>query len=289
MEILLWPLWVYAYPERGSEFSGGCAPYTGRIALGFIFSIVALLAPHVKATTRQLAGMTLCAMFLWSVSTGNLRYGIFLEVLSGLVIISTLASLFDRYRKLQSIHPYRLAALALSFSTLIGMQVFGSYNQAATLDQDFFGDKVQPTLFQNPGGYLRESAYLLRDRSALKFLPAEQQAMCGQVEVWINAYPTTSGLMVSLKPNVPMISVTPFLPGVDVFYPLETQAGLQSYRAALDQARGKRLYTLTHTNRLTETLRNLERAGLKVIHITDLQMPYFSTSTGLSVSLIEVQ
>ncbi|HEX8144159.1 MAG TPA: hypothetical protein VF553_16275 [Pyrinomonadaceae bacterium] len=289
IETVLWPLWVYLYPERGSEFSGAGAPYTGRIALGFIFAFVGLLAPQVKESTRQLAAMTLCAMFLWSASTGNLRYGLFLEVLSGVLIISVLVSLLEYYRKLGTVNPYRVTALALCFAVVIGMQVLSSYRQAATLDQCFFGDKVQSTVFQEPRSYLREAAYFLDDRNALSFLPAEQQTILSGVDVWINAYPTTSGLMASLKPTTPMISVTPFLPTIDVFDPLRTRAGLEAYRSAMNQVRGKRLYTLTHKIRLNETLKTLERAGLTPVRVTDMQMPFYSVTTGMKVALIEVE
>lgn len=289
LETILWPLWVYVYPERGSEFSGGGAPYTGRITLGFVISLVGLMSPWVKGSVKQLSAVMLGAAILWSFSTGNLRYGIFLEVLGGVVIISTLASLFKHYSTMMSVNRHKITALAASFVLLIGMQVFNSYRQAATLDQQFYGDKVQPTVFQEPQRYLRDSASFFTDRDAFSFLPAEQQRLFGKVDVWINSYSTTSGLMTSIKPDIPMISVTPFLPEIDLFYPLRTEAGRSKYMKTLSQANGKGLYSITLQNHLKESLNNLQKAGLAATNITNLAMPFYSHENQINVVLIEVK
>jgi hypothetical protein len=290
LQIFLWPFWVYIYPERGSEFLGGDNPYTGRIALGFIIAVASLLTPRFSPSVRRLGLVTAASILLWSASSGNLRYAIFAEVLGGIVILSVLASLLRTSG--DSVGPpkrRKLAVLASSFSVLIAIQVLGSYKQALTLNRLSYQDKVQTTIFQDVRGYAHESAYLFRDRNMERFLSSDEQRTVDSIDVWVNSYPTTVGIMASLKPEIPIIAVTLFQADLDSFDPLKTAAASERYETARRAAAGKHLYSIAHEAYLDAALAYLKRAGLRPARIQMWQLPYYSSYTHMKVALIELE
>ena len=290
LETLLWPFWVYIYPERGSEFLGGDNPYTGRIALGFIFAIASLLTSRVSPSVRLLGLLTAASILLWSASSGNLRYTISGEVLSGIVILSVLASLLRTSRDSGGPPQSRkLAVLAASFSLLIAIQVFSSYKEALTLNRLAYGDKVQPTIFQDAKGYAHESAYLFRDRNMERFLSSDEQRTVDSIDVWVNSYPTTVGIMASVKPEIPIIAVTLYQQTPGSYDPLTTVAARERYETAIKAAAGKHVYSLAYEAHLNEALGYLKRAGLRPARIQMWQVPYYSPYTRMKMALIELE
>jgi hypothetical protein len=290
LQTLLWPLWVYVFPEHGSEFMGGTLPYTGRITFAFIFAIASLLTPRFSPSVKVLGLVTVASIFLWSASSGNLRYGIFAEVLGGIVVLSVLASLLSQSG--DSVEPpqrRKLAVLGVSFSVLIALQVFSSYKQALTLNQTLYQETVRATVFQDPGGYLRESAYLFRDRNMERFLSIDEQRTVDSVDVWVNSYPATVGMMASLKPEIPIIAVTLFGPESTTYDPLKTVAAWERYEIAKKAASGKHLYSIAYEAQLDEALGHIRRAGLRPARIQMWQLPYYSPYTHLKVALIELE
>ena len=290
LETLLWPFWVYIYPERGSEFMGGDNPNTGRIALGFIFAVASLVTPRLSSTMRLLGLVTASGILLWSASSGDLRYGIFAEVLGGIVILSVLASLLRTSRDSGGPPQSRkLAVLASSFSLLIAIQVFTSYREALTLDPLAYGDKVQPTIFQDARGYAHESAYLFRDRNMKRFLSSDEQRTIDNIDVWVNSYPTTAGMMASLKPAIPIIAVTSFQRTPGSYDPLTTEAARERYELVRKAAAGKHVYSLAYEAHLNEALSYLKRAGLRPARMQMWELPYYSPYTHMKMTLIELE
>jgi len=289
LQILLWPLWVYVFPERGTEFLGGTLPYTGRITFGFIFAIASLFTPRFSPPVKLLGLVTASSIFLWSASSGNLRYGMFAEVLGGIVVLAVLASLLTKSGDVEPPQRRKLAVLAVSFSVLIALQVFSSYKQALTLNQTLYQETVRATVFQDPRGYLRESAYLFRDRNMERFLSSDEQRTVDSVDVWVNSYPATVGMMASLKPEIPIIAVTLFGPETTTYDPLKTAAAWDRYEIAKKAAVGKRLYSIAFEDHLDEALGHIKRAGLRPARIQMWQLPYYSPYTHLKVALIELE
>jgi hypothetical protein len=290
LQTLLWPFWVYIYPERGSEFSGGDNPYTGRLPLALIFVVVCLLSRRVSTPVKHLAIVTGASIFLWSASSGNLRYGVCAEVLGGVVIISVLAALIKASGKSSNLRERRTTlALAVSFAVLTAMQVVTSYKSVFTLSRASYGDKVQATIFQDPHGYAKESAQLFRDRRMADFLSPEERQMIAGVDVWVNSYPTTVGLMAGLRPELPILGVTLFQPSPGNFDPLKTTAGNSRYQNAKQAAAGKHLYSIVYEAQVTEALAYLSRAGLRPKSTRMWQLPYYSTYQRMNVALIELE
>jgi hypothetical protein len=290
LQTVLWPFWVYIYPERGSEFSGGDNPYTGRIPLALIFVVVSLWSRRVSTPVKLLAVVTGASIFLWSASSGNLRYGLCAEVLGGIVITSVLAALIKASAKSNNPRERRTTVvLAACFSVLIAMQVVTSYKSVFTLSRVSYGDKVQMTIFQDPNGYVRESAYLFRDRRMSDFLTPDERQMIAGVDVWVNSYPTTVGLMASLRPDLPILGVTLFQPTGGNFDPLKTTAGNDRYQIAKQAAAGKHLYSIVYQQELNQALVYLNRAGLRPKSTRTWQLPYYSPYQRMNVALIELE
>jgi len=290
LEILLWPFWVYIYPERGSEFAGGDNPNTGKIALGLLVSLASLIAPRLSSRARLLGVAAAASIVLWSASSGNLRYALSVEVLGGMVMLAVLASFFDGTNETaEKLERGKLGLLALCFSMLIGMQTYTSYREAFTLTRLSYGDKIQPTIFQDPRGYAKEAVWIFGDRNPENFLSVDQKRTIAGVDVWVNSYPTTVGIMATLKPGIPIISVTTFQPSSGNFDPLKTPAAIQRFEAAKRMAAGKRLFTIVYDPNLDGALTYLGRAGFRPVHSESWQLPYFSHDTRVSVQVIELE
>ena len=179
--------------------------------------------------------------------------------------------------------------LASSFSVLIAIQVLGSYKETLTLNRLSYQDKVQTTIFQDVRGYAHESAYLFRDRNIERFLSSDEQRTVDSIDVWVNSYPTTVGIMASLKPEIPIIAVTLFQADLDSFDPLKTAAASERYEIARRAAAGKHLYTIAPEAYLDAALAYLKRAGLRPARIQMWQLPYYSHYTHMKVALIELE
>ncbi|HYN41024.1 MAG TPA: hypothetical protein VE129_04540, partial [Thermoanaerobaculia bacterium] len=82
LEALGWPLLSALRPERLSEF----AVTTGRLALGWLVALAALVAFRKDAQLRAISAIVVIGGLLWSLGTGYHRYGLFLELLAGLLI-----------------------------------------------------------------------------------------------------------------------------------------------------------------------------------------------------------
>src|SRR4029077_19485894 len=108
-----------------------------------------------------------------------------------------------------------------------------------------------------------------------KFLSEDQKRTIAGVDVWVNSLPATVGIMASLRPEIPIISVTPFQSSPGNFSPLSTAAAIERFEIAKRMAAGKHLYTIVYESHLNEALTNLTKAGLKPVDAETWQLPYF--------------
>jgi len=91
-EILAWPVLIFFEPQRTAEIS----LYSGRLSAAFVVALACLLlARRVEARTRTLAFTVVLGSLLWSLTMGYIRYGLYLEVLSGVLLVAVAASLFS--------------------------------------------------------------------------------------------------------------------------------------------------------------------------------------------------
>ena len=291
LEKVLWPFWSYYFPERLSPMIG-LNGYSGRVLIGYVFVIAGLLSKSVQREVRKLCFICLGSFALWIASTGDIRYAIQLELLCGVAIIGVIASLYHRYAR-AGFSPdfYKAATLVALFAILLSFQTYRAYSNGLThrecvSEETHVNRVVQPTVFGHFHNFISESHFLMHDRSPESFLSADERRMVDKVDLWINSYEATSGIEATLKPDVPMVSVCNFF---NIFDYLKSQRSVELLNRMLEESAGKRMFSISNRAHLHDSMEFIERAGLHVGEIRDIEVPFYSTSTRLKVVLIEVR
>jgi hypothetical protein len=268
-ETLLWPLVSAAEPERLSELN----VYSGRIALGVVAAALCLALPRAGVRVRLLALAALVGSLLWSATSGYIRYALFIELLSGLLVLHLARLVFDLARARPRALRLGLAALPLSLLAAQTALAVGYVDETEW--------SKRPTLFDAPGDFRREARWLWRDRDLLKFQKEEARALFAQVEAWVVSDIKTNGVEVLLRPEVPMLAVN----NLEYFERRRSRARIAD---ALEGLRGRRVYSLAMSEDLDDALSLLRRRGLSVVRTTGLLVPFYSARTQFSMVLIEV-
>jgi hypothetical protein len=286
LEKVLWPFWSYFFPGRLSPMIGRNG-YAGRILVGYALVIGGLMMRE----TRKLCFICFVSFALWVISSGDLRYGIQLELLSGVAIIGLIASVYRRSAQAQIRKQFhKAAALVAIFACLLSFQTYRAYSNALT-HREFISEAsqtdrvVQPTVFGHTDDFVRESRFLLNDHSSERFLSPDERHLIDKVDLWINSYEATSGIEAELKPNVPMVSVCDFF---TLFDYLKSRQSVERLTRTLAESPGKRMFSISNRAHLRDSMAFIQRVGLKIGDVRDIEVPFFSPSTRLKVVLIEV-
>jgi len=286
LEKVLWPFWSYFSPGRLSPMFGRNG-YAGRILIGYVMVIAGLMTKE----TRKVCLICIVSFALWTISSGDLRYGILLELLSGVVGIGVIASLYRRYAQTQIRSQFHKAvALVAVFACLFSVEMYRVYGNAFShrefISEDSQTDRiVQPIIFGHTEAFVRESRFLLNDHSSERFLSPDERHLIDKVDLWINSYEATSGIEATLKPNVPMVSVCDFF---NLFDYLKTRRSIDRLTQTLAESPGKRMFSISNRAHLHDSVTFIQRAGLKTGEVRDIEVPFYSPSTRLKVVLIEV-
>jgi hypothetical protein len=286
LEKVLWPFWSYFSPGRLSPMFGRNG-YAGRILIGYALVVAGLLTKE----TRKVSFICFVSFALWTLSSGDLRYGIQLELLSGVAIIGVIASLYRRYAQTQDRSQFRKAvALVAVFACLLAIETYRTYSNAFShrefISEDSHTNRVvQPTIFGNTGAFVRESRFLLNDRDAERFLSPDERHLIDKVDLWVNSYEATSGIAATLKPDVPMVSVCDFF---NLFDYLKSRQSRDRLNQTLAESPGQRMFSISNRAHLHDSVAFIQRAGLRTGEMRDLEVPFYSPSTRLKVVLIEV-
>jgi len=274
-EYLIWPILTVIYPERLSEMSGLITGYTGRIAVAFVVSILGLATRSLHNKLRTCCLVVLVGSVFWTVTTGNGRYGLYLELMGGIIAVAVLVSVIQSQLVQNLSGDKRKAVIvAVLFGGLLVTQSAIAYRHVYKqmfLRMDKEGKKVGFTASLQTSGV--EARNLLNDYSATKYLTAQQREKLDQVEVWVNSCYTSNGIEIMLKPEVPMVSVSDYIATFDL---LETPSSQQRLAQTLAGLRGKRMFTLVPKGGLPNATKFVNRAGLKMGTSTQFNVPYFS-------------
>ncbi|HEX8650016.1 MAG TPA: hypothetical protein VF708_04185 [Pyrinomonadaceae bacterium] len=292
-ETVLWPFWVLFYPERLSEWSGLSAAYTGRITLAYVVSLLCIFHRSLGKEIRRLGILTFAGVVLWSMTSGNGRYGLYLELLGAILAISLLASLrasaaatAHETAEAQPGRSSNVTLLLLLFGGLLAFQSVVAYRHVYRNDQAVFDEKKHLTFAAKVNEYAQEARNLFRDRSAAVYLSASEKQTLDGVDVWINSYYTTSGVEVMLKSDIPMLSVSDYISHFDF---LETEESKQRFADALAYSQGKRMFSLCNAPDAKKAVKYITRTGLTVGKIVPFELFYYSQQTRLKkLLLIEV-
>jgi hypothetical protein len=309
---VLWPVVSFIYPERLSAMSPPL--YTGRINIGFILACALLFGRSASDRLKKICFTFVLSSFLWSFTSGDVRYALLNEVLGGVLCVFVLTHVVRLIRSSTQRRERFRARLAFALYGMLlivfaSLSVLFGLTHVECFSADKFCDRAMQPYFMMTyakrtymlydhvfrgeldttpsGNYFREASLLLRDRNAQDFLPRDLQTQLSKVDVWINCYDATSGVMTVAAPGKPMISVAKFL---DLFDYMQAEGAQRRARATIEGQRGKRMYTLLLSDRLEEARKNLERAplGLRFGSAEPVSIPLFSPFTRTDMMLVQV-
>ena len=278
-EILAWPVLIFFEPQRTAEIS----LYSGRLSAAFVVALACLLlARRVEARTRTLAFTVVLGSLLWSLTMGYIRYGLYLEVLSGVLLVAVAASLFSGgARAAAHLHSpsaasrWRKALAALVCAVLVAQ----SFLAARYVSRQEWS--MRPTAFQDFGSYLQESKYLLRDRSIRALLSDDERGMFDRVGVWVVSGSKTAGLIPFLNDRAPVVGVRSA--GIFVM-----EASRREFARTLDRFEGRAMYSLALPEDYDEALLALHNAGLREGRVETVVIPFFAPSHLVRLYIFEV-
>lgn len=276
IEALGWPLLSALRPERLSEF----AVTTGRLALGWLLALAALVAFRKDALLRAISAIVVVGGLLWSLGTGYHRYGLFLELLGGLLVALVAAKLVQRPSGEESGQASRppFAPRVVAAALLLLAAAQSARGVVFVLRSDWGG---RPTVFHSPGSSARDALLLLRDRDLRAFLSPEERKAIPVNPVWIDAGPKSNGLMSLLDRDAPMI-------GLQVDGLFEAPLNLQRLDAALAASRGRTACAIAFEKDAGEVETTLAWFGFPVRRRTTLAFPFFSRERLVDLVVFEV-
>ncbi len=270
VEAFAWPLLSALRPGRLSEF----AATSGRLAAGWLSAIAALAFFGADRRLRGLAVVVLLGGVLWSLGTGYHRYGLFVELLGGALLVLLAARLAELPPAGGRWTPRRLAALLV-------LLIAGAQSAAAVAFAVREEWGARPSLLAAPAAWAAEAPLLLRDRDLRAFLPAEARAAIPEDPVWVDAGVKANGIMALLDRDAPMI-------GLQVEAILEVPQNLRRLDAALAAVRGRPALAIAFREDSERTEASLGRLGFPVRRATPFDLPFFSGRDPVGLTLLEV-
>ena len=276
-EILPWPVLIFFEPERTAELG----VYTGRLSVAFVVAIICLLlARRAGVGTRVLAFVIVLGSLLWSLTMGYIRYGLYLEVLAGVLLITLAARLFGAdargatqetttrgTSRWSAVGTSRMrAALALIVCAVLVAQSFVAARYV--LREEW---SMRPTVFDAPEAYLEESKYLLRDRSIRMLLSERERALFDGVGLWVVSGSKTAGLIPFLNDRAPVVGVR----SGGIFL---MDASRREFERALERFEGRAMYSIAIPEDYEGTVAALHNAGLKPGRFETVTFPFFAPS-----------
>jgi hypothetical protein len=270
-ETLLWPVLSVWRPERLSELG----VYSGRIALGVAAALLCVVLPRVDARARLVASAALLGSLLWASTSGYVRYALFCEILGGVLLVYLARHFFAGRSAQGSRRALKLAAAAVPLCLLLA-QCALAFTYVLRTEWS-----KRPTYFDDAAAYRRELRWAWRDHDLTEFQTDEARELFARVEAWVVSDVKTNGVQVLLRPGVPMLAVN----NLEYF---DQRPSRVRFAKALEDLRGRRVYSLSLTEDLDASLAFLERRRLAVVGVTPVLVSFYSARTRLHMQLIEL-
>ena len=268
-ETIVWPVMLLFKAPRLSEF----LHYSGRLSLGYVAAAICLLIGRRDRKTIEIAFITLVGALLWSASSGYIRYALYLELTSGLLLV------WITQRALRTSRGLAHSVTHVGVAVLLLVMIVQSAVALRYISR--WEWSTRPTIFKAPDLYLHETKTLFRDRSLPAFQSREELAMFDDVDVWIETTYKTSALAALLKPKTPCI-------GVRMLNNFLTNAARQKFSDALGSQQGKRMFTLTTAESIEEARSLLAARGLSMLSPRPVSIYYFSDTLKFDLFLAEI-
>src|SRR4030095_10566391 len=94
-EIFVWPVTMVFRAARLCEYPF----YSGRISIGFVVAALIIFFARRERAIWQLGLVTIFSAIVWSASSGYIRYALYLELTSGILIVWLISSALKRWRE----------------------------------------------------------------------------------------------------------------------------------------------------------------------------------------------
>src|SRR6185369_1366382 len=198
--------------------------YAGRLSIGYLAAGLCLLIARGNRNIRAIAFTTLLGSILWSATSGYIRYALYLELTSGILLIWLAQFLWKKSAPLSNMArflvpaPLCLLLLAHSYFAL-GYAIHWEWSTRGIAVP--FGKSFR-----------RESRNLLRDRSLRSYLTPQDQTILDQVDVFVETTYKTSAFEALLKPDHPVVGLR-----IPNFF--GTNVARQKFSEILEGTRGK--------------------------------------------------
>jgi uncharacterized membrane protein (UPF0136 family) len=263
-ETLVWPVLAFFEPARHSELN----VYSGRVTLGFVAALCGLVLARRDARVRTLCLVLLIGCLAWGAGgMGYSRYGLYLELLSGVLVVAVAASLLRA-------HTWKTALAAL-FVIAVCVQA-----AAACVYATRYEWSMRPTALSNWSAYRYEARYIFRDRRLRDFLSEETRALTDGVGAWIVSGNKSNGFEVLVNTDAPAVTVN-----FHEFF--ATRTGREAFVRAVESAPAP-LYSLCWAGDFAQARELIESRRLAVGRVTPVEVPFFSQRGRVGMMLIEV-
>jgi len=268
VETLLWPILVFFKPERFCEFP----IYSGRLSLGFIAALVCLPLAKKDPTIRGLCIVTVVAAFLWSAASGYSRYGIFIELTSGAILVWFTVYLWKRSNHVRSPLQWlpSIAVTCLLLAQAAMALAYSAHHEWST----------RPTLLTHPEN-LRDANLLLRDRNVTSGLSSEERLLIANVDLWVTSNVKTTAFMGLLRPEIPVINALQW-------EYVSTRTARSAFNALTNASANRRLYSLCFPEDLGHAREALESRGLTISSVQSISVPFFSPGNRIALNLLRI-
>lgn len=264
-EALIWPVLTVFAPGRISEIY----LYSGRLAIGFILSILLLINKKVDEDIKIMSFIVLVGAVLWSFSTGLIRYTLFFEVLIGILMVHTIIYLF-KFKRSSILGLCMLAG----FTCICQFQLIWSLNNSLKTEWS-----LRPTVFDNKKDYISESKLILSDRDLENFMTADEKQAIDQVDVWAVLEPLTSGVEAILKPCIPVNNFNPDLTA--------TESQL-AFEGMLNSYNNKKIGTIVSKQNLAADINTINNLHMSIVEEYSFPIPFYSYYTMFDCVLLEI-
>lgn len=268
-ETLVWPVLAVFEPERHSEL----AVYSGRLSIGFVVALFGLFFCRRDTQSRVLCLLVVAGCLVWSAAgMGYSRYGLYLEMLSGVTIVAVACVLVrGDWRAAQS---WRKATATVFVAALV-VQASAACVYAYGYEWSMRHNLLHFREYRN------EARQFLRDRSLAYYLTDEERARYANVGAWVVSGWKSAGLEVMLNEGAPAIAVN-----YQEF--LTTRESKRQFVRAIQEAPAERIYSLVFPEDLIQAREFIRSRGLEIASEEAVEVPLFSHTHGLGMMLLRV-
>jgi len=239
-EKLVWPIYIFFQPQRTVELPY----YSGRLSMGFLVSIAYIGIGFLRRKSDHvIQGVLMVSLiYLWTLTSGAVRYALFIEIISGIfivnfffVLLSMDIKIFDlKARILQRVIPsygnqryrsggmryglvsvlYNLDIKSFFVRGAIGLLLFATLAQSAYAY--YFGPikniidwSQRPSIQGNTYAYFQNMKLIGSDYVPMQYNSDDNlKGIITEIDVWIVAPgDVTTGYNALLKTDIPILNL----------------------------------------------------------------------------------